>query len=350
MSVSQVIPASVGISGGVQGITPDDVSATISSSYIVHCSSTSDTPDIVLRYFRDHAGLPWMGRNFHLGNGFVNDVFCNDVKADRIDQSSGSYKVSCQFASLNIQGQTAEKPTVDGQQTKDPYGWHDEIEFSFMNISKVAAAGIYRGSITTQGPTTGPNFFQLDALRAITNSAGVPFDPPVERDQAIVILRITKNFFQSNATNAGGFINCVNNDFFVINKPRYNFRYAVAPYCAKIKQYSSVFAVDNGIPYWRETVEVHLNNETWRKFLLDIGFHRRVAYGDLDDTGTIIRGEALQPTWVPYTPITAKDGSALTAPVPLNGNGQQLILGRPHVYLVYSIDNEIPFSGFNWGG
>ena len=237
----------------------------------------------------------------------------------------------------------------NGKETKDPAQWHDEIEFTFQNTTVVAETGIIR-SVYPAG--TSSSTFTRQELRHITNSAGVPYNPPLEKEWAIRVLRITKHSRNTGATLADPYINAVNSDAFVINKPIYGFRYPVAPTCAKIKNYSTAFGFENGFKFWKEVIEVHINPNGWRRRIPDIGYHRRMAYGappDKHDNGeNVTFNEANAAGFVPYTAILCEGGHPITTPIPLNGNGQPKRQSDPHVYWFWSVEEELPFSGIRW--
>lgn len=345
MTVSEVKLTSQGASGAVTGDSPENVSASYNCTYFVKCDSQSDAPSTVLLHFMRTSSLPWSGRPYRFGNGFDFGVVCESVTANYIDKGAGAFTVNCSFKSVQGSEDQQTGKTLDGKDSPDPTKWHDEIEISFQNVTIAADFGQFRGL----GGGAGSRTFRANEYRAVTNSAGVPFNPPIEKQRAIRVLRITKNSRTTIATLADKYINAVNSDSFTINKPDYGFSYKVDKYCAKINGYSTAFAIENGYKFWRESIEVYINPNTWRRAILDAGYHRRQMFSDFDDTGaTIPFAEAQAAGWVPYTTIKDKNGDPISTPVMLNGNGRQLRPGESPVYIYYSIEDELPFSGIKW--
>jgi hypothetical protein len=339
MAVSSIILSSAGL-GGDSGLA-------YSAGYRVSCDDPGDDPSIVLRYFETHAGLPWKGRPYRFGNGFDYQSVCKSVKADYIENSGGKFIVNASFeASSGGDEQQPQSGTdVKGKETKDPTKWHDEIEFTFTNLTVAAEKGIFRKYINGSGK------FPIDKERALTDSAGVPFT--AEKNLSIRVLRLTRQKKKCDAANGDKYIDAVNNDTFTIKKPSYGFSYKVGKYQALCKQWSAAFAIENGFKFWRETIELHINPMGWRREYLDRGFHRRLQYSggtpDYYDSGVAVTyPESIAAGFVPYTKILQKDGTPLSEPVPLDGNGKVLAADKPHVYLVYSIENELPFGKLKW--
>ena len=347
MAVSQVILSSEGARGSASGETPGNVVISYSSTYRVKCSDASDAPSTVLNFFSQNAAYPWMGRVFNFGNGFDSSVICKSVNADYIDKSAGKFIVRCEFASLEGQGGGSATQGIDptGKNTEDPLKWYDEIDITYANITEAAEKAVFRGFINGKGNA----FFREGVERAITNSAGTPFVPPLEREVSIRVIRITTNSRECNLGAFAKFKNTVNSDAFSINKPIYGFRYEVRPNFAKFTDFACSFQIDNKVKYWRETKEVQIHPRGWRRVVLDRGIHRRLAAGDKDDAGNTISDSDVVDGWVPFTPVKDKDGYPITEPVPFDGNGKPLISPTlPHVYLIYSVDDEIPFGGIKW--
>ena len=349
MSVTTVKLSSQGATGSASGDDASKVTKSYQSNYIVTCSRSEDAPSTVLNYFATHSSLPWFGRTFSFGNGFDATVKCKGVDAQYIEKSDGMFHVSCKFESISgdKEEQQQQGQTPGGANKNDPTLWHDEIEFSFANVTEVAEEAIFR----TFENAGGNVYFKTDQKRAVTNSAGIPFDPPLEKDIAIRVIRISHNSKKCEAIKAARYLNAINNDSFTISKPAYGFSYPVGQYNAKIVSFNTSFAIENKVKYWRETIEVHNHPNGWRRRVLDQGTHRgqSAGNGDLFDTGTAISpSDEIAKNWTPYTAIKAPDGTPITTPVPLDGKGQPLKAGKPHVYLVYSVEKEMPFAGIKW--
>lgn len=349
MAVTDVKLSSQGASGAAAGEDPSQITLNYSSNYRVTCNDPLDTATQVLAYFQQNSAYPWMGRLFRFANGFDGNVLCNRVNAEYVEGSSGRFIVTCTFQSPNSNqqqgggGPGSPGMDINGNATSDPYLFYDEIEISYANITDAAEGGIFRQFINGKGNA----FFKPDEPRAITNSAGIAFDPPAERENSIEVIRITRNQAVPNPNKA--YRNMVNADAFGISKPLYNFNRSFGPYVGKITAVDSVFGIQNKQRYYRNTTELQIHPRTWRRQFLDQGIMRRVTDGDKDDAGnTISASDTSVAGYVHYRPIKDPDGSFITTPVPLDGDGQPLAPGKPHVFIEYSVDYEVPFSNIVW--
>lgn len=155
--------------------------------------------------------------------------------------------------------------------------------------------------------------------KAVVNSAGDYFDPPVVMDDSRPILRIVRNepvFSMLYASNYKDSINSL---------PWYGYpKYSVKCNSITAKlQYSMNIPGDNKW-YWTVTYQFHLNPDLWEKKVLDQG---------LRQTGGI--------------PII-KGGIPATSPVLLDGHGSP---GSAGTYLTFGIYKVRDFVGaFNFDG
>jgi hypothetical protein len=348
MSVTSVTPSSAGASGSASGTDAASVTVSYSSTYNVVCSDQSDTIDTVLAYFRQNADLPWAGRPFKFGNGFDANVACDNVTADHTDKSAGKFIARCTFKSQNgnDQGQNTQGRDSNGKTTDDPLRWYPQISISYSNITEAADKAIFRGFVNA-----GDNpLMAKDKERAITNSAGMAYDPPLERENSIQVIRIARNYKEWPGPDFLGKRNTVNNDSFTIAIPEFGYRREVRPYYAKFIDFTEENQIENGKKFWRGTTEVQIHPRTWRRQILDQGTYRsqNSATGDLTDGGTSISASDEVAGYVPFVAVKGPDGLPITHPVPFDGKGQPLAAGKPHVFLVYSIEDEVPFAGIKW--
>lgn len=346
MAVQSVTPGSAGASGSASGTDPANVSVTYTSNYNVQ-AEPGDTCDLVLLHFSQHADLPWMGRVFNFGNGFDSSVTTKTVNADYIDKSAGKFTVRCTFESQNNGGQGGQTSGKDskGKETLDPLKWYPQIEISSSVITEAADRAIFRGLVNS---TFTP--FPKDSDRAITNSAGIPYDPPIERENRIRVIRITRNYKEWPGPDFYKYEGKVNSDTFTIKVPEFGYRSEYRPYYAMFTSFSESNVVENGKAFWRGTTEIQIHPRTWRRQILDMGTYRSQATGDKTDGGVELNdNQTLVDGFVPFVSVKGADGLPVSHPVPFNGNGQPLkSKTQPNVYLVYSVDTEVPFAGIKW--
>jgi hypothetical protein len=347
MTVTEVRLHSTGASSSASATDAGAVQVKYRTSHRVICSDPLDSPDAVLLYFRGNTDLPWFGRPYKFANGFNALSTCRTIDATFEEKSGGWWNVVSTYEPLTTtSGATAED--VDGNATQNPLLWHDDIDVSTTQISIPVEQAIFQGfqpgGITNRFLTPGKK-------TAVVNSAMVPFDPTLEEEIDITVIRITKYVAKYYGPLYNKYKNAVNSDNVVINKPTYNFFDGFGQYQGKVKQFSATFAIENRIRYYKQTLEVHVNPLPlgWRRVVLDKGLDRRQAAQDPDGLGGTISNSDVSFTAAPqHKPIEGLNGMPLSEPVNLDGNGQPLATGKDNVYLIYSTKNEIPFSGIQW--
>ena len=128
------------------------------------------------------------------------------------------------------------------------------------------------------------------------NSAGFPFDPPVEMDDARAVITYERNVLIPLSLAAMvTYTNSVNSE------PWNGFE------AGQVKaRVSRRLHFENGISFWRETFKFSCRQEGWHLFVLDAGFMRINA----------ISGDVQR--------IVDADGKEISDPWPLNGSGEKV--------------------------
>lgn len=173
--------------------------------------------------------------------------WCDTISAERNRDNPKVVEVECHYTTVEI--------NIDLSGNMDsPLLERPEIEFGFESKQK-ALYGYPDPQQAYQGggkPTTSSG---------ITNSAGEPFDPPVEIEVSYPVLTITRNeptFFPNLAVQ---FQDAVNSDNF----------WGVNPHCARVKAIRGTKQYGKGQNYWKVTYTIAFNRETWDLQILDIG-------------------------------------------------------------------------------
>ena len=181
----------------------------------------------------------------------------------------------------------------------------------------------------------------------VTNSALVPYNPPLERNATRIQLRYSKNVAEYPQQAAAQFHRAVNDEAVTFDFKYQKLKFAIEPYTAQCVSINGAFSEANGTKFWRVTWELLIDDEFgFREKVVDRGLHARAMYGDPDGRGGFITStEGDQLRW---RRITDKAGNPVAEPVLLNGNGQPLPIpadGSPiePVFLTYSIYRELPF-------
>ncbi len=177
--------------------------------------------------------------------------------------------------------------------------------------------------IPVEGPLANPIVVNHPATKGkpVVNSAGQPFDPPLEVPDWHAVVHITAFFPIANYRNIRKYLGKVNKSPWM-GWPKG---------CAVCTGYSITSVYEQGKWFWEVQIEVEFNDEGWNPVkVLDCG----TMYIDAD-----IGREArkLRPIVDPVT------GQPVTHPVPLNGFGQPLKAGEPFVYLKFQGYDEADF-------
>lgn len=353
MAVTDVITIGEGVKGNAQGRDAASVKASYSTRYLVKCDSATDAPNVVLAHFRATPSLPWSGRPFQLAGHFDVSAACDSVDADYVPNSQGMYHVVAKYSPVGSGGPQTSNPKVNGELTNNPILWHDEIDVSWTPLSRAVSKAKFHGFQDAKNPKErieSPHC-KIDEETVPKNSAGVPYDPGIEEELYIKIIRISKNAAAYDDSAVSSKQGTVNESAVLINKPLYNFAALVPTQKGKLLIGAS-FAMVNGFGYWKQTVEVHINPIGWRQFLLDRGLTRAADEGDPDGRGGTISASDLpvEPSeGVPYQE-TLKDseGYAITEPILLNGKGQPLKSSKGPFWGEWQTYIEASWSGINW--
>lgn len=341
MAVAEVKLSSLGASGGFSSGDSNDAAegGSYRSHYRVRCDSAEDAPTTVVTHFKRTGTLPWLGRTFKFGNGFDTASVCRGVEASYIESSGGWFSVECSFGPRKNPEDSEQ--SVDGQPSRDPFQWHDEIEVSYSPI------GIPVEKATFRGFTAGQNkFMRAGKELALTHSNLIPMDPPPETELDIEVIRITKIAKLHDGKGFKKYNGAVNTNRVTIVKREYGFRTVIEPFCGRIRVVGGSFAIQNGVKFWRQNVEVHINPLTWRRFLLDQGTAELYTSGETLPSGISVNA-ANTPTGFKQVPITS-DGEPISSPIRLDGLGKKLHPAQPPVYGIWSTYKEISFAGIRW--
>ncbi|WP_254509892.1 hypothetical protein [Anatilimnocola floriformis] len=163
--------------------------------------------------------------------------------------------------------------------------------------------------------------------KAIVNSAGHYFDPPLEVDDSRPVLSVTRNEAAFNPSLAIDYQDAVNSDGFL----------GFSPGQAKVAKIDASSATENDIFYWKVSYEFHFRREGWELSVLDQGRYEKIGG---------------KPVPIPEFDVAGNEipGSQVTDPVPLNGAGARLNNPGPDTvqFLSFKVYKERPFSAFSF--
>lgn len=138
-------------------------------------------------------------------------------------------------------------------------------------------------------------------LSAITNSALMRIEPPIELEESHPVIQIVRNEATDAWANAALYRDAINTDAF-------------AGFAAGTCKFDPITSdgpeFDNDIEYWVVTYRIQVNLDGWDTTFLDRGTHEII--------GNVENGKPR------YEEIMANDGKPVREPVPLNGAGRAL--------------------------
>jgi hypothetical protein len=345
-SVVSVVAAGAGGNGTASG----DQDGYISRSYrTTHKVTTTDiyAASYIFEHFMFNVECPWPGRTYNYAGGFDVTSVCRTVDVKYVENSGGTqWIVDSTFAPE--QGQAEEKPDAQGNNTTNPLFWRDEIDVSYSQFTIPVEAAEFRAFVPN---FINNQFFPFGYKGAVVNSAIKPYDPTLEEEAQLKIIRITKHGPVYQGGNFDAYQGAINGDTVTINKPLYRFFQVIPPFRGLIKGLSATFAISNNIPHWRQTMELHISPLLfgWFRPLIDRGLDARRAQGDPNGRGgTVSASEVSAFGAVHHEPIKDRDGVPVTEPVLLDGNGQPLKPGLSPVIMVWNTRKIMPFSPIRW--
>ena len=150
----------------------------------------------------------------------------------------------------------------------------------------------------------------------ITNSAGIPFDPPLEVEERIAVLTVVKNMARYNGIQMLEYIGRTNHARW-LNQPAGKWRLADA---------NADVVIEEGIAFWKVRLVFEYRAKGWKRRVLDAG------YMQLNDAGD------------GWTYCTDELGNRVSRPVPLDGFGYQADPNDPAHYITFNLLDEANFA------
>lgn len=329
-----------------------------------HCTLTDalDGPVTIFNYFK--ANGPYIGDHYVNGNETDLASFLDEIDVPQhIDGSATEYSVVCTYRPISVSGGGAgnqggggrrsevRRDRDTGTPTAEPTRWRSEISVSFLPQQTPVYLAEYVGGFTGNTAISTPPGTMLMP----TNSADTVFDPPLEKDDNRLTIRIKfyKKIF--NVDEAKSTINRVN------KFPVRFGRFKTLPTGALLEGIYGNFAEGtlkvssiDGAPriehtadveqeYYEINIEVQWRDAGWHEFVVDRGLSFAVKAGVANGRGGRFSADP-EVNAAPHTPIQGIDGEPITEPTLLDGDGKTLKEGEPPVYLEYKLYTEIDFA------
>jgi hypothetical protein len=311
--------------------------------YHVTTNDQNDGPQIVV----DADGLPVIGNQYTgVGNDEDLNAYCVSLTPTRVPGSLYLWRVVAKWTTipgpgLGGEGSASRKIKVNkdlDEPTDDPIEFHDEMEVSSASYT----APVEKAKYIDGFHSNVENFRAPNSLGPVINSALAVYDPPIEKDDTRMVVRVTRNLRIFPWNDAKKYRDAVNSDTFTINRVAAN--HTFQPFTCKITSIQGTFQITNGVPNWKVTYEFQVKEETWRYEVVDRGVVAGAREGDPNGRGGTISASDIV-TGVPQVRrMTDPSGLPITEPVLLDGNGQPKAPEADTVYITYAIYNEYPFA------
>jgi len=172
----------------------------------------------------------------------------------------------------------------------------------------------------------------------ITNSALDFYDPPPERIVTAQIFKVQRNLSDFNPVQWALYSNAVNSDSW----------YGFAPGMVLFKPPKAKLVAQRGFGYWQTQFEFHINYRGWFHYMWDAGMREYLP----PDNGAAV-GRRNDGKKVGYNHLKNEDGTFVTHPVLLNGNGRRLVqpgiaalntVLREAVLFKFRVQHKLPFG------
>lgn len=151
---------------------------------------------------------------------------------------------------------------------------------------------------------------------AIVNSAGIPFDPPLEVEERIVVLTVVKNMARYDGIKMADYIGRTNVRKWLNQLPG---KWRLADSTADK-------VIEEGFAFWKVRMIFEFRAKGWNRRILDAGY---MQLNDLGDD---------------WDPCIDRLGNRATRPMPLDGMGYQLDPTEQPVFLEFSLLDEADFA------
>lgn len=326
-----------------------------------HCTVTDplDGPITVFNYFK--ANGPYIGSHYQNGNESDTGSFLDEIDVPQhIDGSATEYQVVCTYKPLSISGGSGKEQNRQSGLRRDrelstpttkPWRWNPELSVVFspqqVPVYQAEYLSGFKGDL---GDVITPG-----TMRMPCNSACVIFDPPLEKDDNRLTLRIKTHMLFFNVDLAKSTINCVNKfpvqfGIFTLDglgRPKEGIYGNFAETTLKVSSIEAAYRLehtaDDEHEYYEVNIEIQWRDAGWHEFVLDRGISITVEEGRDNGRGGKF-SMAPAKNAANSTPVQGMDGEPITEPVLLNGSGGTLPDWADPNYIEYKLYTEINYA------
>lgn len=203
------------------------------------------------------AELPQVGDDYSTDEGVVLGLRVQRRRLHPVDDSDTLWELEVQYST---------KTKDQDEQDEEPLDRQPEIAIDFETYQTVAEGALVDFLNDEDAPVAEELFFG----RALTNSAGEPFDPQPEMDQVRPVLTVTYNESFLNIPLLMHYANTVNSTVWLGCQPR----------TWKMGGPRISREIENGIKYWQISLTFTYNKQTWDLQILNQGTYFIDGGGD----------------------------------------------------------------------
>lgn len=255
--------------GPHEGEEADDGKRKYTRTFVVRTNNKLADVEIVLA----NQHLPRIGDIWATKSSNVPGMRCVHRRASRDPECPVLWTVTCDYDS---------RQSLAGQDAKNPLDRPAVVSYRFETYTEALEK-----AFDPDNPDT-----EID----IVNSAGDPYDPPLEVERGRLIITIKKNMASYNSERARAFI-------YTVNKTEW---WGYEPLSALMTDYSASPEREDVITFWPTTWQIKIHRTQWVKEILDMGVRE-------------IDGGTRQPI--------LERGHPVQSPVLLDGVGTRLPIG-----------------------
>jgi hypothetical protein len=290
-------------------------------SYRCVTTDPNDGPQVAIQYAE--TAIARIGDTYSCGNDSRPTAWLRNWEARREANSIEHWILTAVYRDEESKEDDSNLDTA-GNPTDNPLDMRPEVEVQTVQYTKPVEAAKY---VSGWDPAKRAHGMVSDGkLRPICNSALSVFDPPPEADDARWTIRVKRNLQAIDCDQVK--TNSINSAAIVFSYR--GIKKTVPQYCGKLRDFA---AAPRHHPQYGDYVEVTLffdvkdaEDGTWRMKILDMGLSARAMEGDPDGHGGTIYDDSrmMIEEMVPQRRLADADGTPISEPVLLDGDGQPL--------------------------
>jgi len=326
MAVIRVWESQEAASGGVDKMGNRQYAA----PYLCQVDSAYDGPVTIMNHLS--ANGPWPGDSFRYGNETDSTVLCTGISSPK--RVSESTDVWTFVATYSTPDPADDKPDDNGEPSDTPNDWRMHVSVNTSpfsvpvrqawNVDPIPVPGKF-SSFVRPAFTYGP----------VVNSAGVPYDPPLMKEDNEIIYRI-KGFTETlKVADLDWPINNINSvslrwvtrlqKYYGLKNDKFEaFTLKCTSVAADVGWWRDLvyYTIDYEFRYRHRAANFEDPVDGWLEYVLDRGNSRLAGAGDPDGRGGTVSALDLKDGVAHAAPILDVDGRRVSEAILLDGAGQ----------------------------